>query len=66
MEVSAGGRCCSPRDLPRPSFPERGVGYKEVVRADPAGLWILLLPRARDSSGLCPPPGSLPDLPVLP
>ena len=59
MEVSAGGRCCSPCDLPRPSFPERGVGYKEVVRADPARLWILLLPRAPGTllgSALLPAP----------
>ena len=37
----------------------RGVGYKEVVWANPAGLWILLLPQARGTllvSALLPAP----------
>lgn len=57
--ISAGGRCCNPCDLPRPSFPERGAGYNEVVRANPAGLWILLLPQAPGTllgSALLPAP----------
>lgn len=39
-----GDRCCNPRDLLRPFFPVRGAGCQAVVAANPAGLWVLLLP----------------------